>query len=166
MLVLCLSACSAHEGSSVADRIAAEALAAIQPFHVVKLDTVAIARAVREGKAVRLPFVTQDNRLIFKDVRLTIRNIRSTTLANADVKNGVDKSYRLIRLPPPATYQGWAEGKDDKGVTRKGRRCLHSQRTCGRREHPHRAGRLVDHRAGSSRSYGCAASMRNSARRC
>ena len=115
-LALCLSACSAHEGSSTADRIVAKALAPIQPFHVVKLDTVAIAAAVRGGQVVRLPFVTQDNQLTDKAVRLTPRNLRSPSLANADVKNGASKTYRLIRLPPPATYQGRAEGKEGGGA--------------------------------------------------
>ncbi len=119
-LVLCLSACSVHEDRSTADRIAAKALAGIQPFHMIKLDTVAIAAAVHDGKTVRLPFVNTKNQLKLKDVRLTLRNLRSPTLANAEVKNGVAKSFDLIRLPPPATYQGWAEGKDDEGVAQKG----------------------------------------------
>ena len=115
-LALYLSACSAHSGSSTVDPIVAKALAAIEPYHVVKLDTAAIAAAVRNGQIVRLPFVTQDNRLTGANVRLTLRAIRSPTLADVYVKNGVAKTYRSIRLPTPATYQGWVEGRPGAAV--------------------------------------------------
>lgn len=115
-LVLCLSACRAHEVKPTADQIVAKALADIQPFHVVKLDTAAIAAAVRAGQTVELPFVTQDNRLTVAKVRLTLRNLRNPDLAGVDVKNGVNKTFRIIPLPRPATYQGKVEGQPGVAV--------------------------------------------------
>jgi hypothetical protein len=117
--VLCLSACSANQGSSTAgtaDRIVAKALANIEPYHVVKLDTAAIAAAVRAGRPVGLPFVTQENRLIVAGVRLTLRSLRGPALTGVDVKNGVNKTFRILPLPPPATYQGRVEGKPGVAV--------------------------------------------------
>jgi hypothetical protein len=118
-LILCFTACSANQvrpAAEPADRIVAKALAAIAPYHVVKLDTAAIAAAVRAGRTVGLPFVTQDNRLTVANVRLTLRNLRSPDLAGVDVKNGVNKTFRILPLPPPATYQGRVEGKPGVAV--------------------------------------------------
>jgi hypothetical protein len=116
VLVLCLSACGGNEGSSTADRIVAKALADIEPFHVVKLDTETVAAAVRAGTIVRLPFVTQENQLTAADVQLALRNIRNPALTHAIVKNGVDKAFRIIPLPPPATFQGMVKGKPGVAV--------------------------------------------------
>ncbi len=110
-LVLCLSACSTNPTTSMADQTVAKALAGIEPFHGVKLDTAAIAAAVRAGRTVGLPFVTQENRLTVAGVRLTLRDLRNPDLDRVDVKNGVNKTFRFIPLPPPATYQGRVEGK-------------------------------------------------------
>ncbi len=115
-VVLGLFACSGNRSSAPADQIVAQALAAIEPFHVVKLDTAAIAAAVRAGRPVQLPFVTQDNRLTAVEVRLTLRNLRAPALAGVDVKNGVANTYRILPLPPPATYQGRVEGKSSAAI--------------------------------------------------
>ncbi len=96
---------------SPAERVAAQALAKLEPYHLVQIDTVAVSRAVRAGAQVRLPYVSVGNHLGWVDVQLRPRNLRSSTLTVADVKNGVDKSWRPISLPPPATYQGRAKGE-------------------------------------------------------
>ncbi len=97
-------------------QIVERALASIEPFHVVKLDTAAIAAAARAGRPVHLPFVTLENRLVVTEVRLTLRNLRSPTLTGADIKNRVSNSYRTLALPPPATYQGRVEGKPGAAI--------------------------------------------------
>jgi hypothetical protein len=97
-------------------QIVRQTLASIEPFHVVKLDTAAIAAAARAGRPVRLPFVTVQNRLVVADLRLTLHNLRAPTLTGADVKNGVSRSYRVLPLPPPATYQGRVEGKPGAAI--------------------------------------------------
>ncbi len=110
ILMLGVFACSANRESSTAEGIVAKALAGIEPFHVVRLDTAAIAAAVRAGRTVHLPFVDQKNQLTSVEVRLTLRDLRAPALTGADVKNGVDKTFRILPLPPPATYQGRVEG--------------------------------------------------------
>jgi hypothetical protein len=99
-------------GAVPAERIAAQALAKLEPYHLVHLDTAAIAAAVRAGAPVRLPFVSVGSRLTWVDVRLRARNLRGSGLTVADVKNGVGKTYRTLPLPPPATYQGRAQGRE------------------------------------------------------
>src|SRR6185436_5858228 len=50
------------------------------------------------------------------DVRLALRDIRSPALVDANVKNGVGNTDRIIPLLPPATYQGWVTSKPGAAV--------------------------------------------------
>jgi hypothetical protein len=115
MVVLCLLGGYGRAGNAAAGT-AVPALAALEPFHLVKLDTAAIAAAVRAGAPVRLPFVTQNDTLTTVQVRLALRNLRSRSLTVADLKNGVGKTFRTITLPPPATYQGRVVDKEGVAV--------------------------------------------------
>lgn len=101
---------SSPASASPAERAAAQALARLAPYHLVQIDTVAVARAVRAGTTVRLPFVSIGNHLTSVDVQLTPRNLRSPSLTVADVKDGAGRTWRTLALPPPATYQGRARG--------------------------------------------------------
>ncbi len=114
--VLCLLACGGNQSRDPADQIAVPALAAIAPYHLVYIDTAAIAAAVHAGRPVELPLVTVDDHLTSAIVRLTLRKLRNPALVVADVKNGVTNTFRTIDLPPPATYQGRLEDRPGAAI--------------------------------------------------
>src|ERR1700761_3961446 len=79
---------AAADERATADRIVAQALAAIEPIHVVRIDTRAVAQAVRAGRSVQLPFVDLENRLTVATLRLTLHSLRAPGLTVADLKDG------------------------------------------------------------------------------
>lgn len=91
-------------------------LAALEPYHLVNLDTAGIAARVRAGGEVELPFVTVANEQTSVVLRLVPRNLRSPELRVADVKDGVARKFRTIALPAPATYQGRVKGRAGSAV--------------------------------------------------
>ena len=73
---------------------------------LVRLNTAALARAVRTGREIRLPFARAGGKTVKRKVRLTLRNLRSRDLTEFVLKDGDAGSGSSMPLPAPATYQG------------------------------------------------------------
>ena len=73
---------------------------------LIRLNTAALARAVRAGREIQLPFGRSGGEVVKRKVQLTLRNLRSSDLTEFVLKDGVAGTGSSVLLPPPATYQG------------------------------------------------------------
>src|SRR5215470_8630605 len=73
---------------------------------LIRLNTAALARAVRAGREIQLPFGRTGGDVVKRKVQLTLRNLRSPDLTEFVLKDGVAGTGSSVPLPPPATYQG------------------------------------------------------------
>ncbi len=73
---------------------------------LIRLNTAALAHAVRAGREIQLPFGRPGGEVVKRKVQLTLRNLRSADLTEFVLKDGVAGSGSSVPLPPPATYQG------------------------------------------------------------
>jgi hypothetical protein len=92
------------------EQLLAAALPNFGPFTPVRLNTAALAKAVRAGRAIRLPFGKQGGGTVQLTLRLTLRNLRAPDLTSIVLKDGDAGSGSTIPLPPPSTYQGTVQG--------------------------------------------------------
>lgn len=104
-------ACGNGEDPSDNDeRILKEALNDFGTFTAVRLDTPALAAAVRAGQRIRLPAARQGGGLAERELELTLRNLRAPELTEFVLKDAEAGSGSTVPLPPPSTYQGIARG--------------------------------------------------------
>ena len=75
-------------------------------FTPVRLNTAALARAVRAGRPIRLPFGLQGGGTVKRTLQLTLRNLRAPELTEIVLKDGDAGTGSSLPLPPPSTYQG------------------------------------------------------------
>ena len=94
------------DGNQNDEQTLRDALRGFGQFTVVRLDTAALARAVQAGQPIKLPFGREAGGVVEREVRLTLRNLRSPDLTEFVLKDGNAGSGSSMPLPPPATYQG------------------------------------------------------------
>jgi len=103
-------ACGSDDNAPNDEQTLDDALSEIGRFTPVHLDTAALAGAVRAEQPIQLPFQLplerQEGAVVAREVRLTLRNLRSPELTAFVLKDGDAGSGSSMPLPPPATYQG------------------------------------------------------------